>query len=435
MRALERDHGVRCSDYAELHRWSIEQPERFWSAIWSFGGVIAETRGRRGRAPRRAHARRPLVSRGAAELRREPAAAPRTQRPALVFRGEDGRRRGADLRASFTPDVSRLRAGTARLGRGARATASPASCPTCPRPSSPCWRRRASARSGPPARPTSACRACSTASARSSPRCCFAADGYFYKAGRHELARARWPRCCAGLPSVERVIVVPYARARPRTLAGLRQGAVRLGEALASRSKRDEIALRALPLRPPALHPVLLGHHRRAQVHRPRRRRHAAAASEGAPAARRPAPGRPVLLLHDLRLDDVELAGLGPGHRGDAACSTTARPSIPTATCCSTSPSSERMTRLRHLAPSSSTPRQGRPRAGAQRTTCRASGRCSRPARRSPPESFDYVYQEIKRDLRLSSISGGTDIVSCFVLGCPILPGPARRDPVPRAWA
>lgn len=38
------------------------------------------------------------------------------------------------------------------------------------------------------------------------------------------------------------------------------------------------------------------------------------------------------------------------------------------------------------------------------------------------PESFDYVYQEFKSDLCLSSISGGTDIVSCFVLGCPILP-------------
>jgi acetoacetyl-CoA synthetase len=37
-------------------------------------------------------------------------------------------------------------------------------------------------------------------------------------------------------------------------------------------------------------------------------------------------------------------------------------------------------------------------------------------------ESFDYVYRAIKNDLLLSSISGGTDIVSCFVLGNPILP-------------
>jgi acetoacetyl-CoA synthetase len=38
------------------------------------------------------------------------------------------------------------------------------------------------------------------------------------------------------------------------------------------------------------------------------------------------------------------------------------------------------------------------------------------------PESFDYVYRDIKVDLQLASISGGTDIVSCFVLGNPALP-------------
>jgi acetoacetyl-CoA synthetase len=36
--------------------------------------------------------------------------------------------------------------------------------------------------------------------------------------------------------------------------------------------------------------------------------------------------------------------------------------------------------------------------------------------------SFDFVYKHIKSDVLLSSISGGTDIVSCFVLGNPILP-------------
>jgi acetoacetyl-CoA synthetase len=38
------------------------------------------------------------------------------------------------------------------------------------------------------------------------------------------------------------------------------------------------------------------------------------------------------------------------------------------------------------------------------------------------PEGFDYVYNAIKTDLCLASISGGADIVSCFALGCPILP-------------
>ncbi len=38
------------------------------------------------------------------------------------------------------------------------------------------------------------------------------------------------------------------------------------------------------------------------------------------------------------------------------------------------------------------------------------------------PEGFDFVYRAIKSDLHLASISGGTDIVSCFALGCPTLP-------------
>jgi acetoacetyl-CoA synthetase len=37
------------------------------------------------------------------------------------------------------------------------------------------------------------------------------------------------------------------------------------------------------------------------------------------------------------------------------------------------------------------------------------------------PESFDYVYDAIGDDLQLSSIAGGTDVLSCFVLGNPVL--------------
>lgn len=37
-------------------------------------------------------------------------------------------------------------------------------------------------------------------------------------------------------------------------------------------------------------------------------------------------------------------------------------------------------------------------------------------------ENFEWVYKNVKSDLQLSSISGGTDIISCFMLGCPILP-------------
>ncbi len=38
------------------------------------------------------------------------------------------------------------------------------------------------------------------------------------------------------------------------------------------------------------------------------------------------------------------------------------------------------------------------------------------------PEGFDFVYERVKRDVCLSSVSGGTDIISCFVAGSPTLP-------------
>ena len=44
------------------------------------------------------------------------------------------------------------------------------------------------------------------------------------------------------------------------------------------------------------------------------------------------------------------------------------------------------------------------------------------------PESFDYVYDSIKADVQLASISGGTDIVSCFMLGNPA--GPVWRGEI-----
>ncbi len=47
------------------------------------------------------------------------------------------------------------------------------------------------------------------------------------------------------------------------------------------------------------------------------------------------------------------------------------------------------------------------------------------------PESFDFVYEHVKADVHLASISGGTDIVSCFVGGNPL--GPVWRGEIQAA--
>jgi acyl-coenzyme A synthetase/AMP-(fatty) acid ligase len=43
-------------------------------------------------------------------------------------------------------------------------------------------------------------------------------------------------------------------------------------------------------------------------------------------------------------------------------------------------------------------------------------------------EAFDYVYANIKADIQLASVSGGTDIISCFVIGNPN--GPVHRGEI-----
>ena len=97
---------------------------------------------------------------------------------------------------------------------------------------------------------------------------------------------------------------------------------------------RDRVYPRRLQR--PAVHPLFLRHHRCAEMHRPRRRAGDRDPRQGTSAARRREAGRPGLLVHDLRLDDVELGRLARWPRRRQSCSTTVRPSIRMAMRCST---------------------------------------------------------------------------------------------------
>ena len=46
-RQLEENWGVELADYAALHRFSIEEMEKFWTSLWDFSQVVSETRGER----------------------------------------------------------------------------------------------------------------------------------------------------------------------------------------------------------------------------------------------------------------------------------------------------------------------------------------------------------------------------------------------------
>ena len=269
LRLVETSSGRHCSGFADLHRFSVEEPESFWSLVWDSLRGSRDARGRSG--PRsRPHARRRVLPGRAAELRGEPARRRRrTARHRLPGRGP--RRAAADARRTATPKCRRVSAGARRPGRG-------------------CWRPRGGLRAEPARGRSIAVLAAASLGAiwsscspdfgvqgvldrfgQIAPKVLVAADGYFYSGRAHDsLERAggdsradcrRWStrsscRTCATRPTSARSVAASSGR-QPRA-------------ALTCRSRRP---LRGLAVQPPALHPLLVRHDRRAQVHRARRRR------------------------------------------------------------------------------------------------------------------------------------------------------------------
>ena len=188
--------------------------------------------------------------------------------------------------------------------------------------------------------------------------------------------------------------MVPYVCARQPDVA--RRAArgrrcARLHRALRARRRSP---FRAHAVQPSALHPVLERHHGRAQVHRARRGRRAAHAPEGAPAALRREAGRPRVLLHDLRLDDVELAGVARSPPGPRCCSTTARPSWARGNVLFDFAAAEDMTHFGTSAKFIDAVAKVRRRARCARTTLPALRAMLSTGSPLAPEGFDYVYAQ-----------------------------------------
>ncbi len=139
-------------------------------------------------------------------------------------------------------------------------------------------------------------------------------------------------------------------------------------------------------------------------------------------AAPRPAARRPDVLVHDDRLDDVELPRRLPAQRGgDRALRRQPR----------RTPTSgvlwELAERARDHLPGRRAPgliascREGgrRPAPNTTSASLRAIGSTGSPL---APESFRWVYEQVGADVWLFSTSGGTDVCTAFVGGCPLLP-------------
>ena len=147
------------------------------------------------------------------------------------------------------------------------------------------------------------------------PKVFLAVDGYRH-GGKDFDRTAVAAGILAELPTVERAVLLPYLDAGCGP-GGARRGRAELAAAARARPRRRRraAALRAGPLRPPAVGALQLRHDRPAEGDRAGPRRHPARAAEEAHAPR-PAPRRPHVLVHDDRLDDVELPRRLPAQRG-----------------------------------------------------------------------------------------------------------------------
>jgi acetoacetyl-CoA synthetase len=406
-------HGVALDDYRDLHRFSVDRMGDFWTAVWDFTGVIAETRGERvlmdaDMMPGAAFFPDARLNFAQNLLRRDDAG------EAIVFRGETKVERRLSWR-ELNALVSRLQQAFAAAGVGVGDRVA-AMTPNMPEAVAAMLAAASLGATFSSCSPDFGERGVLDRFGQIAPKAFVACDGYWYGGKRIEIAD-KLEAVLRELPSVELVVIAPY-------LGQADEVAARLPKA-----KSLDAALAPFPpkaisyVQTPFAHPLyilfssgttgvpkcivhsvggtLLQHLKEHRLHcdiRPGERFFyfttcgwmmwnwlvSGLASEatlllydGSPFA---TPG----ILFDFAqaermqvfgtsakyIDGVRKAGLEPGRTHDLA-------------------SVRLMTST------------GSPLAA---------------------ESFDFVRDSIKADMHLASISGGTDIVSCFVGGDPTSP-------------
>jgi acetoacetyl-CoA synthetase len=415
--AANRRHGLALASYAELQRWSVAEPEAFWCLAWDELGVIAETRGEcivadREKLPGARWFPEARLNFAQNLLRRADDDA------AMIFRGEDQVSREVS-HAGLTATVSRLQQALAAAGVGPGDRVA-AFLPNLPETMMAMLATASLGAVWSSCSPDFGVPGVLDRFGQIAPKVLFVADGYRFN-GRHfdTLAKAR--AIVAGLPTVARVVLVPYTAETP-PLDGLGETAARWDDFIAPYEARP-LEFRPMPFNAPLyilyssgttgkpkciVHGAggtLIQHLKEHQLNcdlRPGDRLFyfttcgwmmwnwlaSALASEASLVLYDGSPFHPDgNVLFDLA-DAARITHFGASAKYlDALAKAGLEPA-----------------RTHHL--------------GSVRALLSTGSPLS-------PQGFRYVYEKLKPDLHLASVSGGTDIVSCFVAG----------DPTGTVWA